>query len=109
MRISNLLVSSASLSPGLVASVRAHTEAARIAYGWAEAALILIEVYDAGNTAAGTRFQPPCRLGCRLHRLPSLDPASRPDVKYFTGRVKAAVLPAADSHAALGQLHRRIS
>jgi hypothetical protein len=30
-------------------------------------------------------------------------------VKYFTGRLKAAVLPAADSHAALGQLHRRIS
>ena len=39
---------------------------------------------------------------------PVLDPASRPDVKYFTGRLKSGVVPAADNRAALGQLYRRI-
>ena len=38
---------------------------------------------------------------------PVLDPASRPDGKYFTGRLKAGVGRAADIRAALAQLCRR--
>jgi hypothetical protein len=47
------------------------------------------------------------RLRAKCTQL-SLDTASRPDVKYFTGWLKAGVVPAADIHAALGQLYRRI-